>query len=86
MDTEKEQSTGTGEAAEIAPPLSAEDIASRILGFTRFCMGQASERLEQAALSRGWIDEEGRPTADGRALITALTSGECAYGVYRLPV
>ncbi|MCO8145390.1 hypothetical protein NHN26_09155 [Rhodovulum tesquicola] len=74
------------DATEAAPPLSAEDIASRILGFTRFCAGQAGERLEQAALSRGWIDEQGRPTADGCALIAALTSRDCAYGVYRLPV
>ncbi|GAA0285882.1 hypothetical protein [Rhodovulum strictum] len=89
MDMDARQPDGTEDAAQIAdapPPLSAEDIASRILGFTRFCAVQAGERLEQAALSRGWIDEQGRPTADGCALIAALTSRDCAYGVYRLPV
>jgi|GEM_PF-6684313 len=73
--------TDAGEAA-----FGTEDLVSRILGFTRFCADQASERLEQAAASRGWLDAEGHPTEDGRALIAALTSRDCAYGIYRLPV
>ncbi|WP_132461439.1 hypothetical protein [Rhodovulum marinum] len=81
-----ERSVGTIEPVDEAPMLSNEDIASRILGFTRVCVALAGERLEQAALSRGWLDAEGRPTADGHALILALTSRDSAYGVYRMPV
>jgi len=85
-DREMETERDGQDDPEAVAPLSSEDIASRILGFTRFCAAQAGERLEQAAQSRGWIDADGRPTADGCALIAALTSRDAAYGVYRLPV
>ncbi|MGC9418860.1 MAG: hypothetical protein ACP5EN_07790 [Rhodovulum sp.] len=74
------------ETGAVEPAFGTEDLVSRILGFARFCMGHAAERPDDAAHSRGWLDSEGQPTEEGRALIEALTSRDSAYGVYRLPV
>lgn len=68
----------------VNPTLSNDDFVSRILGFTRFCADQASDRLEQAARARGWLDADGGPTEDGRDLVRALMRSDAAYGVYRL--
>lgn len=73
-------------AIEAEPVMSTEDVVSCILGFTQFCVRAANASLWQSARRRGWLDADGRPTEDGRALIEALTCGDCAYGVYRMPV
>lgn len=62
------------------------ETVSRILGFARFCAAPAVGPPDHTARSRGWLDTEGQPIADGRALITALTSVELACGVCRLTV
>ncbi|MBL3554109.1 hypothetical protein [Rhodovulum sulfidophilum] len=64
--------------------LSSDDIVSRILGFTLFCMGFSRAPADQVARGRGWLDEAGQPTADGKALIEALMSRDSAYGVYKI--
>lgn len=63
--------------------MSNEDIASRILGFTRH-LADAAGRLEQAACGRGWLDAHGCPTEDGRALIEALHLQGATRSAYRL--
>ncbi|MBN2906158.1 MAG: hypothetical protein JXJ18_05580 [Rhodobacteraceae bacterium] len=63
--------------------MSNDDIVSRILGFTRF-LTHAAERLDQAALGRGWLDAHGRPTEDGRALIEALRGQDATRSIYRM--
>jgi len=70
------------EAAELG--LSSEEIVSRILGFTVSFSAHATAHIDLVARSRGWLDADGRPTAEGRALIRALTSHDGRYGIYRL--
>ncbi|MGC9418859.1 MAG: hypothetical protein ACP5EN_07785 [Rhodovulum sp.] len=55
--------------------------SSRILAFASQC-GACQDPLA-AARSRGWLDGNGRPMGDGRALTDALAR-DAAYGVYRL--
>jgi hypothetical protein len=73
-----------GQTGETKVILTTEEVASRILGFTRCCSAHATDRIDLVALSRGWIDRDGNPTEDGRALIRALMSLDGAYGIYRL--
>ncbi|MBK1636898.1 hypothetical protein [Rhodovulum adriaticum] len=63
--------------------MSNDDLASRILGFTRFLV-HAADRVDHAALGRGWLDHEGQPTQEGRELIEALLGQDTARSAYRL--
>ncbi|TCP42303.1 hypothetical protein [Rhodovulum marinum] len=57
------------------------ETSSRIVAFASQC--GAAQNPIAAARSRGWLDEKGRPTRDGRVLVDAL-GRNVAYGVYRL--
>ncbi|MBL3568814.1 hypothetical protein [Rhodovulum visakhapatnamense] len=76
--------TENTDAPERRENLSNDDIVSRILGFTLFCMGLSRAPADQVARGRGWLDDLGQPTDDGKALIEALMSRDSAYGVYKL--
>lgn len=60
-----------------------DDMLTRILGVTRHFM-HPTERPDEAAQGRGWVDAWGRPTEDGRDLIDAMHAQETTRGVYRM--
>ncbi|MBK1634482.1 hypothetical protein [Rhodovulum adriaticum] len=61
--------------------MSPDDLTMQIVAFTSQC-GHGADPAK-AAQARGWIDEAGRPTKDGQALIAALRE-QSRYGAYRL--
>ncbi|MBL4543783.1 MAG: hypothetical protein JKP97_18675 [Rhodobacteraceae bacterium] len=58
-----------------------DELTSRIIAFARHC-GDTTPP-EHAARRRGWIDAQGAPTADGRALLCALREQEATRTVFR---
>jgi hypothetical protein len=62
--------------------MSDHDTANRIIAFARHC-GPESEGPERFAMRRGWIDRQGAPTEEGRALIAALDGQDATRSVFR---
>lgn len=71
------------EELDAEPVMTTDDMVSRILGLASFCAAPGKERQEQAARGRGWLDSQGMPTAEGRALIEELANRGSNYGLYR---
>lgn len=46
-------------------------MKSQILAFANH-LGNPQKDPERKAIDRGWLDTHGRPTGDGKALISAL--------------
>lgn len=61
--------------------MSNEELKAHIVTFASQCGNAANPT--SAARARGWIDEHGRPTHEGRALIDALRE-QNRYGAYRV--
>ncbi|MEE4117830.1 MAG: hypothetical protein V2I65_02320 [Paracoccaceae bacterium] len=63
--------------------MQQEDPTDKILAFARH-VGKEGDAPETVARDRGWIDVEGRPTDDGRALLRALDEQKAQDAIYRL--
>ncbi|MBK5933004.1 hypothetical protein C8N32_10544 [Rhodovulum imhoffii] len=59
-----------------------EEMCARIVAFARHC-GHDGMAPHNAAQSRGWLDDVGHPTKDGRALLDALREQDNTRGIFR---
>lgn len=59
-----------------------DPVVSEILHFAQHC-GQPGRAPVDVAARRGWIDQEGRPTPDGRALVRELSHQTGVRSVFR---
>lgn len=51
--------------------MTTDDIKLRILRFAQY-LGQPGTAAEDFARRRGWLDQDGNPTPDGRTLVDEL--------------
>jgi len=62
--------------------MTEQETAERIIAFAHHC-DRADQPAETAARSRGWLDGDGWPTEDGRALVRALDEQAETRSVFR---
>jgi hypothetical protein len=64
--------------------MSDQLISQALLAWEHFLSGAGfGEPARAAAQKRGWIDQDGRPTMDGRRLIEALIEQKEQRSVFR---
>lgn len=64
--------------------MSDQIITQIILAWENFLSGCGfGEPAKSQAMKRGWIDQEGHPTEDGRRLFEALTTQSEQRSVFR---
>lgn len=68
-DHRKDPAAEALDAAAARTPTDDEEVARRILSVAHHLVGPDAEG---SARVRAWVDERGRPTGDGRALVRAL--------------